>query len=383
MTPGIRILVATSLLSAILGSVHAFSVFLAPLERQFVAERGQVSLTYSLALVSLTLAVLWGHRIYGRWPAGRFVAGICGLAALGAAGAALAPSLGMVWLGYGAVFGAANGLGYGFGLQFAAQANKDRSGLAMGIVTAAYALGAALSPAAFDLAVGIGGFRAAMFGLAGALLLAGLVATPLIARAGLQFRSAAPERASGDSRYAPVLLLWVGYGAGVAAGLMAIGHAAGIAEGLRYAGPAWQAAAVIAVANLAGSLAAGRLADAMSPHALLTALPLISGAGGSYARPCCRARIGAGLDGADRLAYGGTIAAYPASIDRHFAPGDGPRIYGRVFTAWGTAGLLAPWFAGTLFDLSGGYRVALLTAAGFALVSALAILTLACRTQHK
>ena len=50
------------------------------------------------------------------------------------------------------------------------------------------------------------------------------------------------------------------------------------------------------------------------------------------------------------FAYGGTIATYPAAIANLFPGEDGPRAYGRVFTAWGAAGLVAPWLAGQIYD---------------------------------
>ena len=59
----------------------------------------------------------------------------------------------------------------------------------------------------------------------------------------------------------------------------------------------------------------------------------------------------------------------------------GVRVYGRVFTAWGAAGLLAPWFAGTLFERSGGYTTALIVAGATALVSLLAALTLPAKAR--
>ena len=34
-------------------------------------------------------------------------------------------------------------------------------------------------------------------------------------------------------------------------------------------------------------------------------------------------------------------------------------VYGRLFTAWGTAGLLAPLVGGILFDLTGSYAATL------------------------
>jgi len=82
------------------------------------------------------------------------------------------------------------------------------------------------------------------------------------------------------------------------------------------------------------------------------------------------------------FAYGGTIAAYPAAIAKLFGIKDSARIYGRVFTAWGCAGLLGPWFAGFLFDISRDYQLALIIAATFGLVSALAMVLLSAGHRH-
>jgi len=367
---GSKALIAASLMAMVLGSVHAFSVFLEPLEFQFGQPRAQVSLTYSLALASLTIAVLLGPRIYGRWsPSTLCLTAFLG-AALGAFVAGLAPSLTMVWIGYGVIFGLANGLGYGFGLQLAARANPTRQGLSMGIVTAFYALGAALSPAAFSILQDVGGFRLAMAGLV--LVLIGLA--PICAALLRDVRFATDRETATTSqprfRARTLGLLWLGYGAGVAAGLMTIGHAAGIATQLNPAATAWHAPALLAICNLAGSLSAGRLTDHLAPRALLIGLPLLTAAAVLTLATLGTAGIVLPALGIIGFAYGGTIAAYPAAIAIRFAPDDGPRIYGRVFTAWGLAGLTAPWLAGRLFDATGTYDTALLAAGILAGLSA-------------
>jgi len=86
----LTVLIAASIVSAVLGSIHAFSVFLEPLEIQFSEPR----------------------------PAASFILFVCILAACGVLVAGLADSLPIVWLGYSLIFGVANRLGYGFGLQF-------------------------------------------------------------------------------------------------------------------------------------------------------------------------------------------------------------------------------------------------------------------------
>ena len=106
---GILVLLASSLLCSVLGSVHAFSVFLVPLEQTFEASRSLVSLTYSFALIALTIAVLFGHMVFTKISAHWFVGAVCLVAATGAFIAAFAPSLAIVWIGYSALFGGANG----------------------------------------------------------------------------------------------------------------------------------------------------------------------------------------------------------------------------------------------------------------------------------
>jgi len=370
---GLLVLIAAMLVAAVLGSIHAFSVFLEPLEAQYSASRSAVSLTYSMALVALTGAVLLGPRIFGRWPATGFIALTSGLAACGAALAALAGSLTTVWLGYSLVFGAANGLGYGFGLQIAAQVNPGREGFAMGSVTAAYALGAVLSPALFDLAITARGVSFAMASLSAVLIVTGTLSAALMHAANARFQASSQSASTAPAQRRTQQLLWLGYFGGVLAGLMVIGHAAGIVASFRPGLATWLAPVVIAACNLVGSLVGGRLADRMplgrvlGGLAMLTSLSLAALASfGAYGGVLiCFGVLG--------FAYGGTIAAYPAAVAKLFGIQASAQVYGRIFTAWGAAGLLGPWFAGYLFDLIGEYRIALLVAAVIGLVSVAAV----------
>lgn len=367
---GQYVLASAASLSMVLGSVHGFSVLIEPLEAQFHASRAMVSLTYSLALVGITLAVLFGHLVFGRFSPGRIMLGVGLLATTGALLAGFAPSLSIVWLGYSLLFGLANGLGYGFGLQIAAQANPHRGGLAMGIVTASYALGAVLSPYLYSLALGAGGFRGAMIGLAVVLMIVMSVSARLMFIAAPTFAASATGTGPNPLVPAQFVGLWVGYGAGVAAGLMTIGHATGIAASIGFAGAVWLPPAMIAVANMAGSLAGGFLVDRTFPQRLFVLLPLLTFFGllvvlssptGATILP------GLGIVG---FGYGALIATYPASIAKMFGPANSARVYGRVFSAWGVAGLLAPWLAGMLFDLTGQYTEALQIAIILSCISA-------------
>ena len=377
-----QVLLAASIVSTVLGSIHAFSILMVPLETLFVTTRSAVSLTYSLALVSLSIAVLLGHLVYGKVSPATFLMASCSLAAAGALIGGMASSLWVVWFGYGVLFGVANGLGYGFGLQLSAQAYPGREGLAMGVVTAAYALGAVLSPTLFNFILEILDFRAVMLVLAVALLVAGLFSRVILKRVGATFHTNKQGDVSTSASHRSQLLLWVGYFGGVLAGLMVIGHSAGVAASLQPGIAPWIAPMVIAFFNLLGSLIGGRLVDKIRPGGLLAVLAVITT--GALISLVMFGKVGGLFISLSVIgfAYGGTIAAYPAAIAKLFDVKDIAKIYGRVFTAWGCAGLLGPWLAGFLFDISKDYQLALLAAASFGLVSILAMILLSESHRH-
>jgi OFA family oxalate/formate antiporter-like MFS transporter len=374
---GTLVLLAGMLLTFVLGSVHAFSVFLVPLEFRFDAPRSSVSLTYSLALAFITAGVLFGHRAYARLRPARLASILCVVAAVGCMVAGNAESLATVWLGYSMLFGGANGLGYGLALQSAAQSNPTRKGLAMGLVTAAYAVGAVVAPVLFEILLRGGGFAAAMWGLSVALI----AIIPFVAS--LLYRGRAvlevDRPIAGDSSKSPLergltLRLWLGYGTAVAAGLMAIGHATGIAlagglgNGLMLSAPI-----IIALFNVLGSFVGGGLADRIKFDHLLMGLPACSAVPLlilAWFDSGTIILVGLAVVG---FAYGGIISVYPAAVAYMFGGAVGVRIYGCIFTAWGTAGLLAPWFAGFLFEWFGDYRIALAVAGALGLVSVMVI----------
>ncbi len=366
---GRKVLFAASMVSMVLGSIHAFSVFLEPLETMFETSRATASLIYSFSLVFLTTAVLFGPAVYSRLQPATIYVCVAVLGASGAGLAGIAESLEIVWVGYSLIFGLANGLGYGFGLQFAARANPGHSGLAMGVVTAAYAFGAVLAPYGFEVAMAFGGFFTAMMALSSVVLVVGIGAALLVVRSGAQYSDTKAEPSVCTLPWGRIAPLWSADGSGVAAGLMAIGHAAGIAATAGFQG--WIAAAAIAGCNLVGSLLSGWLSDRVSHRSLLAILALV----GAVALLALSVFPGLTIVflGVVGFAYGGTIATYPAAIAILFPGEKGPQAYGRIFTAWGVAGLLAPWLAGQIYDWAGSYTLALWMAAGLGVISAVSV----------
>ena len=372
---GWLVLIASCLLTLVLGSVHAFSVFLQPMEQTLGATRAEVSFTYSFALVCLTMAVLAGHLAYGKLRPPVFAAVASIGAAIGCVVAGQSSELWGIWLGYSVIFGTANGFGYGFALQIAAQANPAKRALAIGIVTACYALGAAVFPGILTDAINHGGIEGALNQLAAVIAVAGCFAAVLMRAANAEYISSTQSDETALQAPAIGLLshLWFAYGAGVSAGLMVIGHATGIARSAGAPGElVVQAAIFVAVGNMAGGIAAGWLTDRIGTRLVLSALPLLSVLGLSLLLLTDDYRIVLVSLGLTGFAYGAIIAVYPAAISYLFGSVAGVKVYGRVFTAWGTAGLIFPWLAGFLFDQSSSYTLIFVLAAIGSLMSAMA-----------
>jgi len=371
-------IIASAALSTVLGSIHAFSVFIPQWEGLPGADRASISLIYSVALISLTVAVLFGYRLFQRMsPVAIFIL-VGSIAAFGLVLSAYRSSLADLYLTFGLVFGGANGLGYGYALQLSGQAAPAHRGLVMGIVTAFYAVGATTAPLLFVFLIDHGG-NALALKIAGVIvLLVSVVAAALVHWSGARYES---ESNSAIQALTPTLkrartLLWIGYGSAVAAGLMVMGHAYGIATWMSLnASSATWATTVVAFGNMLGGFSAGYYADRLSSQALLRWLPLFTTLGliilvWPLETVQIVVFIGLGLVG---CCYGAIIAVYPVAVADVFGALAAPRIYGQVFTAWGLAGLLGPWFSGWLFDLTGTYKVALLFAVLLSGISIVAI----------
>ena len=364
-------LVAAMLVTFVLGSVHAFSVFIVPLENLLQLPRSEISLIYSLALVALTIAVLLGYRVYHRLAPGSLVLLTCLLAAAGIALAALVPAWWALCAGYSLLFGFANGIGYGYSLQLVGRVMPRRRGFAMGAVTAAYAVGSVIFAQVFAWRIAAAGVDAALLAIALALVICGGLAALMLRVSGASYGqpAAAPADDMRAGHSTGVAVFWMAYLSAVFAGLMAIGHAAGIALSRDAApGLATQAAVTTGIGSALGGFLAGWMIARCSAVRLLIGLPLLSAGallalsltGDAGATVILLSLVG--------FAYGSLIAVYPVAIAERYGE-QGPRIYGRVFTAWGFAGLAGPWSAGLIYDWQAAYEPAMLTAAGIAVLS--------------
>ena len=375
VSKGFVVLLGGMLITGTLGSIHAFSVFVTPVETSLALSRSSVSSIYSLALVCLTLSVLFGHRIYARFSVPALAIGAGGLAALGLLIASHSTSIWGLYLGYSVLFGGANGLGYGFVLQLVGQALPTRTGMAMGSVTAVYAVGAMAFAKVFASIIESANYADAFAVMAAVLAVAGILAASVFWRTNVRYSAPSVERTRSTGPSGLLRTFWLGYGFATLAGLMAMAHAAGLVASRGGSGSQLVAGAIlIGFGNALGGVTAGWLADRWAARHLLIALPLIS----------ALVLIGLALSSTVNLmiaglvvlgfAYGALIAVYPVATAHYFTAS--AWAYGRIFTAWGLAGLGGPWIAGFLFDRTGDYALALWLAATAAILSAVCVLAL-------
>lgn len=369
---------ACTAMTLVLGTIHAFSVFIPEWEQTSGAGRANVSFVYSLALVSLTVAVLLGHYLFAKIsPFALFLLAGVG-AATGLALAARSTTLTELYLYYGILFGGANGIGYGYALQFSGQAMPQHRGFAMGLVTAFYAVGATAAPLLFVRLIEAGGNTLALNVMAVIVLVVAIVAALLLRWSLVQYESEARSAAQplADSMKRIRMLLWIGYGSAVAAGLMVIGHAYGIALWLDHAPEfAILAPTAVALGNMLGGFSAGFFSDRLSSTLLLRWLPVVTAMAllillfpldaNRFLQLLALCGVG--------YCYGALIAVYPVAVVDVFGVPMAARIYGQVFTAWGLAGLLGPWLSGWVYDQTQSYSPSLIIAVVLGFVSTIAI----------
>lgn len=365
--PALAAAVVTNMLG---GIVFSWSVLLAPTEAAFGADRASASAVFSISSVSFAVGMLLVARLLARFPTAGLSAAAGIAAGAGMALSALGPSIEWVWLGAGMIFGLTTGVGYGLSMQVAGRAWPERLGLASGLSVAAFGGSPVIAAPLLAFALENLPVRT-VYGLIALALAAGGVASGLLLRrSGI---SARPRIGGGGGAAAAgpgrgvFALLWLGYFSGNLACMLTVSHGAAMVVSVGGGLAAGTLAMMIAgSANVAGRLLGGWLSDLAPVRLVLAAGAAIAtlalGAFGLW--PVSVVAIA--TVGTAGFAYGMLTAGYPATVARVFGIENAARIYGRLFTATGTASPLAAWAAGRLYDARGDYALAIACATGAA-----------------
>jgi MFS family permease len=329
---------------------------------------------FAAAIVVFTVALVVAGRVLHTLGPRRLLGGAAAAAAAGLGLAATGQHPLALWCGIGLLFGAASGAGYGVALALAARAPASRRGTATGLVVAAYAAGPVLLGLLAPAALSAVGWQACLAVLA--VVVGGLLGVAALLAPAERTSPRGGRPAAGSAPRRTVVLLWLLFAGGVAPGLLVFSIAAPLAAGRGLSpGMAGVAVSLLAAGNLAGRLVSGWWSDRVGRlPALAAALGVAAVSMAGLAGPVVPWLV-LGAFGGTGLAYGAVSALVPTvTADRVGVPAF-PRTYGRVFTAWGCAGLAAPIAGGALIG-AGAQRAGLALVAVASLVPAAVALRL-------
>lgn len=358
-------LTASTVINLPFGSLYAFSVFLKPLEELLGVTRAELSFVFGLATIFFTLGMNVAPYLFRVASAPVLVAGCSAAGAIGVALAATAEGVAQLAVGYSVLFGLGGGAAYIIVQQGVNVMVKSHRGLINGYVVSLYPAGAMIAAPLFGLGIAMFGVRGTLGGLAITIAVTGVITLLLVIHSGMVLKTpAADAAAANNERYglafwqiAAVFLL------AAAAGLTVLSQAAGMIAA--YGGTT--ALALFATTWITGCITAARigggwLADKFAvPHIMAGAhVVALCGAIGLTLWPgplvavATLSMVGMG--------YGFISGSSAAAVAFYWNVNAFGRIASRLYIAWGLAAISLPVVAGWLFDLTGGYRAAVILA---------------------
>src|SRR5712692_7811763 len=127
-----------------LGTLYGWSVFVAPLEKQFGWKRAETSMVFTIAVVVFALSFVLAGRIQDK--IGPLPCSLAGgiLVSLGFFLCAYTTSLTYLYICFGVIGGLGNGFGYATPIPVMAKWFPDKRGLAVGLAVGGYGAGSAI-----------------------------------------------------------------------------------------------------------------------------------------------------------------------------------------------------------------------------------------------
>jgi OFA family oxalate/formate antiporter-like MFS transporter len=371
-----------------LGSLYAWSVFVAPLEKEFGWKRADTSMIFTIAVFVFGLAFILAGRLQDK--KGPFWISVIGgvLVSVGFFLSAWTTTLGWVFFWFGAIGGIGNGFGYATPIPVMAKWFPDRRGLAVGLAVAGYGGGSAIfGPMAGNWLIPTYGWRATfqilgviflIMTLAGAFLLknppvgyrpAGWTPAPAAKAAGTAYDFSPSEALRTPAMY----LMWIAYALGTSAGLMVISQLVPFARSVGLAALGTTAIFVGAVGNASGRIFSGWMSDTLGRLNVLrlmiaisaVAMPILYQVGGHGALFLVMVYV-------VYWCYGTQLSVNASTTSDFWGTKNAGINYGILFTAWGVAGIIGPRIGGVLFDKYQNYQAAFYTAAVLAVIALVA-----------
>ena len=395
-------LIGGVLMNLALGVIYAWSVFVAPFDADFGWTRTEVSVVFTIAILSVGSWFVVAGFLQDRFGPQKVAAFGGVLYALGFFLASQTESLIWLYVTFGAIAGAGNGFGYAIPIPVCSKWFPDRRGLAVGLVVGGYGAGSGIyGPLAREWLIPSYGWQGTMQISAVIFLVMTLVAAYLLKNppAGYQPPAAAPAPAAGGTpkaaapatsrdfttpemvRTPTFYFLWIAYCLGTAAGLMVISQLVPVGAAAGLGAAAALGLTIGAVGNTGGRVLSGWMSDTFGRLNTLRIMVLLSAA----ALPLFPLFAGQVvlfylLLVVIYYCYGTLLSVFASTCADFYGTKHMGVNYGLLFSAWGVAGIVGPVIAGRVFDASGNYELAFYLAAGLSVV-ALAALMLAKQPQ--
>src|SRR5713101_6972334 len=372
-----------------LGSLYAWSVFVAPLEKEFGWKRAHTSSVFGWAVIVFAISFIIAGRLQDKF--GPFWVSVTGglLVSLGFFLCSFTSSLTYLIICFGVLGGIGNGFGYSTPIPVMAKWFPDRRGLAVGLAVAGYGGGSAIfGPLANLKLIPAYGVHTT-FMILGVIFLFMTVIGALLLKnppAGYRPSGWTPAPASkaaataydfkpGEVLRTPTFyFMWIAYALGTSAGLMVISQLVPFAksQGIPSAALATMGLFVGAIGNASGRILSGWMSDALGRLNVLRLMIALS----AIAMPILY-RVGANVTllyimvFAVYWCYGTQLSVNASTTSDFWGTKNAGINYGLLFTSWGVAGIIGPRIGGKFFDKYHNYEYAFYTASGLAVVALL------------
>jgi len=377
------------LMNLALGSLYAWSVFVAPLEKEFGWKRADTSWVFTWAVVVFAISFILAGRLQDKLGPFKISMVGCILLTIGFLLCARTTSLGYLIFCFGVIVGIGNGFGYATPIPVMAKWFPDKRGLAVGLAVAGYGGGSAIfGPMANLWLIPTYGWRTTFVVLGAVFFVMTLLGAMLLKNPPVGYRppgwapAAAAKAAATTYEFRPgetvrtptFYFMWVAYALGTSAGLMVISQLVPFAKSMNIPTAALQTMTLVigATGNASGRIFSGWMSDALGRLNVLrlmigisaVAMPLLYLTGSNVALLYVMVFV-------VYWCYGTQLSVNASTTSDFWGTKNAGINYGLLFTSWGVAGIIGPRIGGKLFDKFGNYKAAFYTAGVLAAVALL------------
>jgi MFS transporter, OFA family, oxalate/formate antiporter len=370
-----------------LGSLYAWSVFVAPLEKEFGWKRADTSMVFTVAIAVFALSFIIAGRLQDRL--GPFRVSLTGSLLLTAGFLLCARTTSLTYLivCFGVLVGLGNGFGYSTPIPVMAKWFPDRRGLAVGLAVAGFGAGSAIfGPVSGLWLIPTYGWRTTFTALGIVFFFMTSIGAYLLKNPPPGYRpegwTPAPASKAAATTYEfspgemlrtpPFYFMWVAYALGCSAGMMVISQLVPFAKSMNIPGAALQVMSMIvgALGSALGRILSGWVSDRMGRLNVLrlmiglsiVAMPMLYLTGGNVAMLYLWVFV-------VYWSFGTQLSVNASTASDFWGTKNAGINYGLLFTAYGVAGIIGPKIAGGLFDKYKNYEVAFYSAGILALIA--------------